>query len=237
MDQMELLWAYMEEDMKADRIASEIKRSPLRQKLEKTRDFIMDQQKTYKQMEEQVAILTDRKDAIRDAIKRCEDQINNLRDRVTAEPPTTLEAARSMAAEVEKYRSTILNYESEMRRIQKNSTDHASRAQNIRISTAKAKQEFDQMKLVYEKESREKKADLEKQRMVAAAKSEGIPADLMAEYNSVKKHTAPPMARLVNGACSGCNTSQPSALLRKIEDGIGIVECETCGRMLIKSSL
>lgn len=142
-----------------------------------------------------------------------------------------------MAAEVEKYRSTILNYESEMRRIQKNSTDHASRAQNIRISTAKAKQEFDQMKLVYEKESREKKADLEKQRMVAAAKSEGIPADLMAEYNSVKKHTAPPMARLVNGACSGCNTSQPSALLRKIEDGIGIVECETCGRMLIKSSL
>ena len=52
----------------ADRIELEIKRSPLRQKLEKTRDFIMSQQKVYKDMEERVAISADRKDAIRDAL-------------------------------------------------------------------------------------------------------------------------------------------------------------------------
>ncbi len=68
MDKMELLWDYMQEDIKADRIELEIKRSPLRQKLEKTRDFIMSQQKVYKDMEERVAISADRKDAIRDAL-------------------------------------------------------------------------------------------------------------------------------------------------------------------------
>ena len=75
--QLELMWQYQQEDMKADRIASEIKRSPLRQKLEKTRDFILEQQKIYKQMEEQVAVLTDRKDAIRDAIHNALSAISN----------------------------------------------------------------------------------------------------------------------------------------------------------------
>lgn len=234
MEKMELLWAYMEEDMKADRIASNIRRSPLRQKLEKTRDYILEQQKVYKQMQEQVAVLADRKDAIRDAITRCEDQLKTLTERFKTNPPDSLEATQAMLSEVEKQRRTISTYEAEMKRMLKTSTDYSSRAQHIRVSTAKAKQEFDQMKVLYEKESLEKKADLEKQRAAAKEKLDGIPEDLLAEYNNIKKHIAPPMARLVNGACSGCNTSQPSALLHKIEEGTEIVECETCGRILIK---
>ena len=35
METMEMLWSYMQEDMKADRINSALKNSPLRQKLEK----------------------------------------------------------------------------------------------------------------------------------------------------------------------------------------------------------
>ena len=57
--ELELLWAYQQEDMAADRIASEIRRSPTRQKLEKDRDFIMEQQKRFKQIEEQIAVLAD----------------------------------------------------------------------------------------------------------------------------------------------------------------------------------
>ena len=71
-------------------------------------------------------------------------------------------------------------------------------------------------------------------RKAAEAKAEGIPEELMAVYVSVKKQISPPMARLVNGQCSGCNTSQPSAALRKIDAGGELVECETCGRILIK---
>ena len=42
------------------------------------------------------------------------------------------------------------------------------------------------------------------------------------------------MSRLVGDQCSGCNTSQPSAVLRRIKSGTEIVECETCGRMIIQ---
>ncbi len=234
MEQMELLWAFMQEDMKADRLVNEIKRSPLRQKAEKARDVFIDQQKAYKQLEEQVSVLADRKDAIRDAITRCEEQVKTLDARAQANPPASLDDAQALIAEVEKVRRTITNYENEMNRIAKRGTEYNGRAAKIRSSAAQAKQEFDQYKTEYEKESREKKVNLEKQRAVVAGKTAGIPETLMAEYNVIKKHITPPMARLVGGACSGCNTSQPSALLRKIEAGTEIVECETCGRMLIK---
>ena len=55
----------------------------------------------------------------------------------------------------------------------------------------------------------------------------------MAEYLAIKKHTTPPVVRLQYGQCSGCNTSLPSATLSKIRNGT-LVECETCGRMIIQ---
>ena len=105
--ELELLWAYQQEDMAADRIANEIRRSPTRQKLEKNRNFIIEQQKRFKQIEEQVSILADRVDAIKDAIARCEEQIKGITSRFEAQPPTDLEAARSMLAEISKHRETI----------------------------------------------------------------------------------------------------------------------------------
>ena len=232
--ELELLWAYQQEDMAADRIASEIRRSPTRQKLEKDRDFIMEQQKRFKQIEEQIAVLADRVDAIKDAIVRCEEQIKNVTARFAAEPPADLDAARSMIAEITKHRETISSYEQEMRRIVKDTTDYDNKQRNIRHEAAKTKQEFDQLKVVYDKELKEKKTALDAQRAVADSKKAGIPASLLEEYNVVKKHIAPPMSRLVGDQCSGCNTSQPSAVLRRIKSGTEIVECETCGRMIIQ---
>ena len=39
MDQLTMLWEYQVEDIKADNLAQEIRRSPLRQKMEKDRDL------------------------------------------------------------------------------------------------------------------------------------------------------------------------------------------------------
>lgn len=232
--ELELLWAYQQEDIAADRIAHEIRRSPTRQKLEKDRDFIMDQQKRFKQIEEQISIMADRVDAIKDAISRCEEQIRHLTERFEAAPPVDLDAARDMIAEITRHRDTIGSYEQEMRRIVKDTSDYDNRQRSILHEAAKAKQEFNQLKVVYDKELREKKAALDAQRAVAESKKAGISAALLEEYNVIKKHITPPVSRLVGDQCSGCNTSQPSAILRRIKSGNEIVECETCGRMIIQ---
>ena len=50
MDQLTMLWEYQVEDMKADKMANDIRRSPLRQKMENDRNLFMERQKQYKQI-------------------------------------------------------------------------------------------------------------------------------------------------------------------------------------------
>ena len=89
------------------------------------------------------------------------------------------------------------------------------------------------LKVDYDHESGARKAELEQQRARVKSLESTVDPALLAEYMAIKKHTSPPVARLQYGQCSGCNTSLPSATLSKIRNG-NLVECETCGRMIIQ---
>ena len=232
MDQFEALWAYQTEDMKADAISAAIKRSPTRQKLEKARDFILDRQKQYRQIEEDVGAMVDRKDIIAQAISRSREQLQSLQGRFASSPPQTAEEIKSLLSEVSRCRDTIRQYEAEISRIVKETDANEKLQRSVRLEAANAKKSFDQLKADYEEESRSKKVELEAQRAKARELSDQVDPKLMEEYETIKKHISPPVARLTHGQCSGCNTSLPSAILAKIRGG-SLVECETCGRMII----
>ena len=232
MEKFEALWAYQAEDMKADAIAAAIKRSPTRQKLEKARDFILDRQKQYKQIEEDIGAMVDRKDIIAQAIVRSKEQLDSLQKRFEAAPPTTSDEVKSLLAEVSRCRDTIRQYEVEISRIVKETDANEKLQRSVRLEAANAKKSFDQLKADYEEESKSKKGELENQRAKAKEVMDQVDAALLEEYETIKKHITPPVARLIHGQCSGCNTSLPSAILSKIKGGT-LVECETCGRMII----
>ncbi len=233
MNSYEALWAYQTEDMKADAIANAIKSSPTRQKLEKARDFILDRQKQYKQIEDEVVAMLDRKDIIAQAVTLSETQMESLRRRYEEHPPETAEEIKAMLSDVSKCRDTIRQYEAEIARIARETASHEKLQRTVRMDAARAKQSFDQLKAEYDKESKLKKEELDAQRTRVKALVDTVEPELMAEYNTIRKHTVPPVARLVYGQCSGCNTSLPSAILSKIRNGV-LVECETCGRMIIQ---
>jgi len=232
MDNFEALWAYQVEDMKADAIAAAIRRSPTRQKLEKARDFILDRQKQYKQIEEDVGAMVDRKDIIAQAIARSREQLQALRNRFESTPPQTADEVRSLLSEVSRCRDTIRQYEVEISRIVKETDANEKLQRSVRLEAANAKKSFDQLKAEYEEESKSKKGELELQRTRAKELMDRVDPKLLEEYETIKKHISPPVARLAYGQCSGCNTSLPSAILSKIRGG-ALVECETCGRMII----
>ena len=232
MEKFEALWAYQVEDMKADAIASAIKRSPTRQKLEKARDFILDRQKQYKQIEEDVGAMVDRKDIIAQAVERSREQLQALQGRFEAQPPQTAEEVKSLLAEVSRCRDTIRQYEAEISRIVKETDSNEKLQRSVRLEAANAKKAFDQLKADYEEESKSKKGELETQRAKAKELMDQVDPALLEEYETIKKHITPPVARLTHGQCAGCNTSLPSAILSKIRGGT-LVECETCGRMII----
>ena len=232
MDKFEALWAYQQEDIKADAIAAAIKRSPTRQKLEKARDFILERQKQYKQIEEDVTAMVDRKDIIAQAIARSREQLQVLQNRFETNPPKNAEEVRALLSEVSRCRDTIRQYEVEISRIVKETDANEKLQRSVRLEAANAKKTFDQLKAEYEEESKSKKGELEAQRTKAKELMDMVDPKLLEEYETIKKHISPPVARLTHGQCSGCNTSLPSAILSRIKGGT-LVECETCGRMII----
>ena len=233
MEKYEALCAYQTEDMKADAIANAIKRSPTRQKLEKARDFILDRQKKYKQIEEDVAAMVDRKDVIAQAVDHAREQLQVLQNRYETEALDTPEEVKALLSEVSKCRDTIRQYEAEISRIVKETDANDKLQRSVRLEAANAKKAFDQLKADYEEESKSKKVELDAQRAKAKEMMDQVDPKLLEEYEIIKRHISPPVARLTYGQCAGCNTSLPSATLSKIKNG-ALVECETCGRMIIQ---
>ena len=131
MDQLAMLWQYQVEDRKADKLEQELSRSPLRQKMNTCRTQFNAKQKQYKQMEEQVAILSDRKDAIRDAITRCEEQLRHLQSRFEQNPPTELDDTKALLSEVNRFLETIGSYEQEMKRMAKDANDYDQKERSL----------------------------------------------------------------------------------------------------------
>lgn len=236
MDQMNLLWAFQTEDMKADRLDREIRRSPLRQKMENDRTQYMEKQKQHKQIQEQIAQMADRKDAIRDALSRAQDQLNALQSRYDAAPPSDLDNIRSMMSEVSRCLETISRYEKEMDKIADRVRECDKRADVIRREGARLRSEFEQLKAQYDEEMPPKKALLDAQRAVVEEKKAEIPPVILAQYLEVKRRISPPLARLNIDQCSGCNTSLPSAVLHSVRNASDtLVTCVSCGRIIIRN--
>ncbi len=234
MDQLEMLWEYQLADMEADRMENEIRRSPNRVKLVKSRDFLMEQQNIIKRIEGEVLVMSDRIDVIKDAVLRTEEQLKALQARFENESPDNLEAARQFSNEAKRLMDTISGFEQEMKHIRKDAGDRDHQQHEVRVKAAKVKADFDHLKAVYDVEYKEKMAALEKQRAAAAEKAKGIQPEFMEKYKNIKLHSIPPMARLLNDQCGGCNMSLPSVVVRSIKSGNTVVECETCGRMIIQ---
>ena len=232
MTQLDMLWEYQLADTEADAMAHAIRQSPKRQKLLKLRDYIRDQQESLKNLEGEIAAMTDRVEVIKEAIALADDQLKALQKRVQEEPAANSREIAVFIAEAEQLFNTLNDFDSEVRRVRKNASDRERRQRDIKLRAYKSKEEFDQLRVEYDQEYKEKSESLDRMRAIAEEKKKGIKPEYLERYNSIKQHCTPPMAKLINGQCGGCNMGFPSSVLASIKAGKQ-VECETCGRLII----
>ena len=230
--QLDTLWQFMQVDMETDRFEAKMRQSANRQKLIKQRDFLKDQQANMKKLENDVAVMQDRLEAVQDEAARLEKVLNGLAEEIEANPPANIEEAQKQAESVQKLLDSLTRYEQELQKMRKDADVKDRQQKEIRVRAAKTKQEYDQLKLDYDKEFKEDTAALQGMRAHTEEEAKKIQPELLAKYRSIKQHCTPPMARLVNGQCSGCFMSLPSATLLEIRNGDRIVECDNCGRIL-----
>lgn len=232
MDQLHLLWEYQKADVEVDKLEASIKRSPVRQKLVKYRDYYAEQQNTMKRIENEVAAMQDRLEALKDAIKMTDEQLHSLHSKMESDPPQNSQEVQQFMNDAKRFQNNLNAYEQEIKRIRKDASDRERQQHDVRVRAAKAKGEFDKLKLSYDDEKKEKDGELEALRAKAAEKAQPIEPEYLERYRDIKRHSVPPLAALYGDQCGGCNMSLPSSVSRKVKAG-ELVECETCGRLLI----
>jgi predicted nucleic acid-binding Zn-ribbon protein len=229
--QLDMLWAFMQVDMEADRFENEMRRAPNRLKLIKHRDFIMEQQANMKRIQEEVVTMSDRMEVISDEASRLESVV---REQVSEGQtiPETLEEIEARIAQIQKLLDTLIHYEQELQKIRKDAEVRDRQQREIRVRAAKSKAEYDEIKQVYDQEFKRDSQKLNTLKRKAGTAGKGIKPALLERYMNIKQHAAPPMATLVGGQCGGCHMSLPSVTLKQIQAQERIVECDNCGRIL-----
>lgn len=229
---LDQLWQFMQVDMEADRFENKMRQSENRQKLLKQRTFLMDQQTNMKKLESEIAVMQDRLEAIRDEADRLDKLLAAAAAEIEANPPATAEDADKRAESVQKLVDSLSRYEQELQKLRKDSETKDRQQKEIRVRAAKTKIEYDQLKQVYDTEFKKDSAQLQKLRADIEKEAAKVDPKLLERYHSIKQHCTPPMARLIDGQCSGCFMSLPSATLLELKEGNRIVECDNCGRIL-----
>ena len=231
---MEALWVYQQRDMEADRFETEMRQAPNRLKLLKERDFLQEQQNNMKRIEREVALMSDRLDALRDEEERLRGVLDNLLTAVKDITEDQTEEIDRQIAAASKLEDTLLTYEQEIAKMRKDSELRNRMQKDIRLRAASTKADFDEHKKAYDVEFKRDKARLQELRKAAEEESKKVDPELLAKYRSIKQHIAPPIAKLNGNRCGGCNMELSAATLNAM-NGRDFIECDNCGRALFKS--
>ena len=230
--QLDDLWNFMQVDMEADKFENQMRLSANRQKLLKQRNFILEQQNNMKKLEADVAVMQDRLEAVGDEARRLSGVLEGMVRELESSPPADAEESDRRAEAAERLTEALARYEQELLKMRKDAEARDRQQKEIRVRAAKTKQEYDQLKQVYDQEFKRDTQKLTAMRENIEKEAAKLDPELLKRYRAIKQHCTPPMAKLVNGQCSGCFMSLPSATLRELKLGEKTVECDNCGRIL-----
>ena len=230
--QLDDLWNFMQVDMEADKFENQMRLSPNRQKLLKQRNFILEQQNNMKKLEADVAVMQDRLAAVEDEAQRLSGVLSGMVEELEKDPPATIEESDRRAEAAQRLADTLTRYEQELAKMRKDAEARDRQQKEIRVRAARTKQEYDQLKTVYDEEFKRDQQTLKTMRANIEKEAAKLDQALLSRYRAIKQHCTPPMAKLVDGQCGGCFMSLPSATLRELKLGEKTVECDNCGRIL-----
>ncbi|MBQ2990324.1 MAG: hypothetical protein IJD60_03420 [Clostridia bacterium] len=233
MDQYELFWKYQQVDMELDQYEREMRGNSNRKELLKHRDFLLEQQNVLKKIEADVEIMADRMEALADEIVRLNGSVTEAAANFEANRPQDLEEAKKQIASIQKLIATISRYEAELAKMRKDSEARDRQQREVRVRAAKARAEFDRIKVIYDEEYKAASVKLEELKKKVAKEGEGIDPALLEKYKVIKRHAAQPITKLHDDRCGGCNMQLSAADKDKVRSGVPYVECENCGRIIL----
>ena len=229
------LLAYQDADLEKQQIEAAVRTTPNRQKLNKLAKYIKQQQAILTKLNEDMdsfsAALTQFQSQQQAILKRMELESSEF-ETLKGDEECTSEEMTEFRHDIEKLQREAANLEKEIKQLFHNLGEAIDECQKTRQQAVKAKKEYDQLKILCQKEKDDAAIDM----LAADRKMEELEKrvnpTLMARYKRARLHNPVPVVPVRDGKCSGCNMSLPSLSIRRLIGEDMILECENCGRLL-----
>lgn len=232
MDQLKLLWEYQRLDILMDQYESERRKSPLRHKLIKLRNYLVQQQ-------DGLIKLNDEADKKNHAFKRIKHEYETAENFVKTEREKLEKGEVRSIKQLEHIEKNLLDTKAKIEKekeelnallavIERIAKD--SREIGIKINTGKKEYEAIKEKYDGEAEKYEQQCGSIKERQ--AALKDKLDKALINKYENLKSSRSPAVVTIDHDRCGGCNMSLASLVIQNVMDRQRVVECENCGRIL-----
>ena len=229
------LLAYQEVDLEKQQIETSVRSTPNRQKLNKLAKYIKQQQAVLVKLNEDIdafsAALNQINTQQQAIMKRLELETSEF-DTLKGDEECTSEEMTEFRQDVEKLHREIVRLEKEIKQLFQNLEGAVTEYQKTRQQGVKAKMEYDQLKVVCQKEKDDASIDMLALDKKMEELEKKVSPSLMARYKRVRLHHTTPLVEVREGKCSGCNMGLPSLAIRRLVGEDMILECENCGRLL-----
>lgn len=229
------LLAYQEADIEKQQVEAAVRSTPNRQKLNKLAKYIKQQQAVLVKLNEEMESFSasmSRLHTQHEAILKRLDLETSEFETLKGDEECTSEEMTEFRMDIEKLHREIVRLEKEIKQLFQSLDAAVSEYQKTRQQGVKAKKEYDQIKIVCQKEKDDASIDmLALDKKMEELEKKVSPA-LMTRYKRVRLHHNIPVVEVRDGKCSGCNMGLPSLTIRRLVGEDMILECENCGRML-----
>ncbi len=229
------LLAYQDADLEKQQIETGLRTTANRVKLNKLAKYVKQQQATLTKLTEDMeshSAAMNRLNAQYEAVLDRLDLESSEFETLKGDEECTSEEMTEFRHDIEKLQREANNLEKEIKQLFRSLEETVSEYQKTRQQGAKAKKEYDQVKILCQKEKDDAAID-----MLAADKKleeleRHVSPSLMNRYKRARLHNSVPVVEVRDGKCSGCNMSLPSLAIRRLIGENMILECENCGRLL-----
>ncbi|MDR1619452.1 MAG: C4-type zinc ribbon domain-containing protein [Clostridiales bacterium] len=235
MPNADALWEYQAAELSREALEREILNTPARNKFNKLHAFLTEQQNAITHLKKEIAKrqaglekLQEQADALARDIELEHSEFQNMQkdDECTA---TEITECRENH---EKLLKCVSGMQKDITALIDWLLIATKDYKKTRQKASAAKKEYDELRAICEREytdSADARAKADKELEARAAL---VDPQLMERYHKVKRNHQTPMAKLLGDRCGGCNMSLPMVVVKRVQGGNAIVECENCGRIL-----
>jgi len=232
MEQLELLWEYQGIDLELEQYENERKNSPIRQKLLKLKNYLLELQNALHGME---TLAKEKMHAFEMINKKYEEIIDYLaivEEKVAKGEVSDLEELKQIKKSSEETREKLQKQEADLLKLM-GEIDHLNRKlRDVTIKISKGKKEYDQVKTQYDEELEKISVELKQLQEKKKSIERKIDKELLEKYKNLRINRSTAIAAIEEDKCGGCNMTLASLVVRNVRDSGRVVECEHCGRIL-----